>query len=363
MKDQGTERGPEEARKQSRLQRLISWQNLITITFLAIGLVSLLLTYLTLQEPKPGVIIETISDTNILDLRRPLQDLNIVFRGHNVQEQNLNLRIVTINVVNSGEVDILPTHYDLADDWGIKFKDGEVIEARLVGTNSEYLRAKIVPQRLGVDTVAFPKVIFEQGNFFAIEVLLLHPKNDSPSMSSVGKIAGINEITVLTRPLSKQETSFVTELFQGRALIQVVRAFIYFVGSLLVIVALILAMVGIEIFPSKLRALRRRNRILQTRTIRQMDQDEARKFLVGLYESDGPAGLKGLQELTEEPGRIRRASPSDRWISREHRWIASFNTLNNLATMGILEEVDDDNAFINPTFREAVDKLVAELED
>ena len=36
---------------------------------------------------------------------------------------------MTINVLNSGEVDILPSHYDQEDDWGVKFKDGEVIEA------------------------------------------------------------------------------------------------------------------------------------------------------------------------------------------------------------------------------------------
>ena len=117
----------------------------------------------------------------------------------------------------------------------MKFKDGEVIEARLVGTNSDYLWSKIVPQRLSVDTVAFPKVIFERGDYFAIEVLLLHPKNESPSISSVGKIAGITEITVLTRPLAKVETSLFTELFQGSALIQVLRVMIYFAGPLLVL--------------------------------------------------------------------------------------------------------------------------------
>ena len=179
FKDMRTDRGDEQARKGSLLRRLNFWLVLFAIASLAFTVIGALLTYLSLKEPEPGVTFETISDTNVLDLRRSLQDLNIVFRGQNVQEQNLNLRIVTINVVNSGELDILPNHYDHEDDWGMRFKNGEVIEARLVDTSSEYLRSRVVPQRLGVDTVAFPKIIFEKGAFFAIEVLLLHPKNES----------------------------------------------------------------------------------------------------------------------------------------------------------------------------------------
>ena len=156
----------EQTGKRSILRTSTFWVALIGLASLVVGLLGVVLTYIALKEPQPGVTFETISDTNVLDLRRPLQDLNIVFRGQNVQEQNLNLRIVTINVVNSGEVNILPGHYDHEDDWGLKFKDGEVIEARLVDTSSEYLRSKVVPHRLGVDTVVFPKVIFEKDAFF-----------------------------------------------------------------------------------------------------------------------------------------------------------------------------------------------------
>ncbi len=373
-----TEQVDEHAQKQSPLRQLISWQALITTTFLVIALVSLLFAYLALQEPKPGVIFETIGDTNVLDLRRPLQDLSIVFRGQNVQEQNLNLRIVTINVVNSGQIDILPSHYDHEDEWGMKFKDGEVIEARLVGTNSDYLWSKIVPQRLSVDTVAFPKVIFERGDYFAIEVLLLHPKNESPSISSVGKIAGITEITVLTRPLAKVETSLFTELFQGSALIQVLRVMIYFAGPLLVIVALIFAMAAIGSFSGKLRARRRRNRILQTRTMRQEGQDDIRNILVTLYESDGTAGLKGLQELIQTPGIVDGITPSDRRIVHDHYHISDrataksvfdheFLSIGSLRAFSALMDTnrlkmgEDYDTVINQRFCEMVNRLLEEL--
>ena len=374
-----TEPGGEQARKRSPLWRLLSWQSLTTIASLGIGALGLLLAYWALQEPQPQVHFETISETNVLDLHRPLQDLSIVFRGQNVQEQNLNLRIVTVNVANSGEVDILPSHYDQQDNWGMQFENGEVLEARLVDTSSEYLGSKVIPRLLGSDAVAFPKIIFEKGSYFTVEVLLLHPKDESPSISSVGKIAGIDEITVLARPLVQKEASFVTQLFKGGALLQVVRAIVYFVGFLVAIVAVVLAMIGIGSVVSNLNARRRRNRISQTRTIRQMDQqDMVRQFLVDHYESSGDRGLKGLQQVIKDPERMMWLSLSDRWILRYHdpvddwpaaRMVVDFElsrlierALDDLMTMGILKTGEGDNAVIDPTFSEAVDSLLSELE-
>ena len=361
------------------MRRPSFWLSLITVASLAVGVLSAALAYLALKEPEPGITFETISDTNVLDVRRPLQDLSIVFRGQDVQEHNLNLRIVTINVVNSGEVDILPSHYDQEDDWGVKFKDGEVIEARLVDTSSEYLRSKVVPQRLGLDAVAFPKVIFEKDAFFAIEILLLHPKTDSPSVSSVGKIAGINEITVLTRPLAREEVSFVTELFQGSPFVQIVRAMIYLLGSVLASIAAVLGLIAITDAVDRLKAKRRKHRILQSRTILQIDQDEIKEFLVGSYESSGIAGLKGLQELTKEPRKLEWVTPSAKWMVRdlrdidewitagrafaiEHRLIGFRQELDALTAMGVLTRGEDNRPVVDQMFSDVVDQLLSELE-
>ena len=150
----------------SLLRKTGFWVAVGTVASVVLAVVGLIRDIVDTESPEPGVTFETISDTNVLDLRRPLQDLSIAFRGQDVQERNLNLRIMTINVANSGEVTILPSHFDNEDDWGITFEDGEMIEARLVNANSDYLRSKINLQHLRGDTVVFPKVIFEPGAFF-----------------------------------------------------------------------------------------------------------------------------------------------------------------------------------------------------
>ncbi len=356
------------------------WVALLSIVSLFVGILGVLLTYLALEEAKPAVTFETISDTNVLDLRRSLQDLSIVFRGQNVEEQNLNLRVMTINVVNTGKVDILPGHYDTDDDWGIQFKGSELIEARLVDASSEYLQSKVVPQRLNTDTAKFPKVIFEKDASFAIEVLLLHPKDRTPTISSIGKIAGINSIDVKTRPLAREEVGFLAELFQGSAPTQIVRLIMYMVGLLVGSVTSILALFRINELFTSMKSRRRRTRVLKTRTIREMDQNEISRLLVSRYELRGMDGLKKLRELINEPEKIEWVTPPARWIIRdphqfhdgvmashvintEHRSIGFHSTLEDLVKVGVLQKGEEDEPILDEALSVAVDNLLSELEN
>ena len=304
-----------QVRERSQWRRLFSTQALVTSVFFIVSLLSLLLAYLQWHGPEPAVTIETINETNVLDLRRTLDDLNVVFRGQDIEDQNLSLRILTINVANTGEVDILQGQYDSEDDWGMKFSSGEVIEARLVDTNAEHLSQKVVPQLLASDTVGFPRVIFDKGDSFTLEVLVLHPKNELPLVSPIGKIAGIKEIYVTRRPLDRQEDSLLARLFPGGALIQVARAIIYFIGSITAIVGAILAILGITELFNKLKAWKRRNRIFKTNAIRNMDQVGLKNFLVRYYELRGTAGIKQLKEFIDDPQNISELSPLGGWLS------------------------------------------------
>ena len=100
----------------SLFKQLNFWLTAITIASLGIGVLSVFLTVLALREPEPAVVFETISETNVFDLRRSLEDLSVIFRGQDVQQQNLNLRILTLNIKNSGDVDILTSYFDQEDN-------------------------------------------------------------------------------------------------------------------------------------------------------------------------------------------------------------------------------------------------------
>ena len=372
------DQGGEQERKPSSFWPFKLLKILISNAPIVIGMVGVVFGFLALQEPEPNLTFETISDANVLDLLRPLQDLSIVFRGQDVQQENLNLRIVTINVVNSGETDILPSHFDEVNEWGLKFSGGEVVEARLIDADSDYLQERIVPQRLGLDTVTFPKVIFEKGAYFAVEVLLLHPKDQPPSVLSVGKIAGIEEITVLTRPLARQQVGYFTEVLQGRPFVQFGRAILYTVGSLGALFAVIWGLVGVAFGLNRLSARRRRKQILRSTAIGQVERSDVRHWLVSLYEKRGLTGLRKLQEIFGEAGNLTLYTPIEgtighesdesgtwfgvsRFSDEEFNWMDLEAALDEMKSMGVLDKGDGDNVVFNEDFVAVVDSLVAEL--
>ncbi len=367
-------------RKLSVLRKHNFWLTLATLASLGIAVLGVFLAYFGLKQPEAKVIFETVGNTNVLDLRRPIDELNIVFRGDDIQEQSLNLRILTINVANSGEVDILPNHYDQEDEWGMKFNGGEVIEARLVGADSAYLKSKVVPQHMGVDAVVFPKVIFEKGSVFTVEVLLLHPKDESPSISTIGKIAGVGQIDVVKRPLATQEVSIFAQSFSGSVFVQIWRALIYFIISLLALILAIICLATVSELARRLSAARRKRRVSRTRTIRQIDQDDVRDFLIAQYESNGIAGIKRLRDLIREPSKIHWAIPQSQWIVPDYHlsdegivqtgrldMILEFRgpkrILSDLSTLGVLQLGDSNNAVIDAKFVEVVESLLKELEN
>lgn len=352
----------------------------VTVASLGVGILGVFLTVLALKSPEAAVTFETISDTNVLDLRRPLEDLSIVFRGQNVQEQDLNLRILTIDIKNTGQVDILPNHYDRDDDWGMRVEDGEVIEARLVDSNSEYLKSKVVPELKGTDTVAFPKVIFEQGDIFTIEVLLLHPKNESPTIFSIGKIAGINNITVIRRPLSQEEIGIFERMFSGSPAVQVGRLIIYFIGSLIALITVIASIAGITSLIGKMRSRARRKRILRTTTMQQFHDQETRNSLADFYVENGLRGMREMRNLLANTERIKWFAPPARWSidhddstrelldRRGHMYADYIEFTRPRASLWALEKMkvlaigEENEPIIDSSFVETLEVLVGDLE-
>ena len=151
-----------------RIERKLPWSFISVFLGVCFFIAAL---YLALHKPKPDISFEIINEAQVLDVLKPLEDLAIFFKGENLQEKNLNLRILTIQVSNTGEVDILQSHYDKEDIWGIQVKNANIIETRLVDANSEYLKSNLNPKLLRDGILEFKKVIFETGKFFVLELL------------------------------------------------------------------------------------------------------------------------------------------------------------------------------------------------
>lgn len=193
----------------------------------------------------PNVFSQISNEINVLDINEPLKDLQIIFQGDNIQKENLNLRIYRVKIENNGGTNITQNDFDQGDNWGIRVKSGSVIETRLVNTNSKYINANLSPSIQDNNVVKFNKIIFDKGNFFTVELLVLHDKDAPPVLYRIGKIAGIkgNELEILT--LEHSEPFWAT-FFYGNWIINLVRFIFYGLVAILIFISVIIVIIKLD---------------------------------------------------------------------------------------------------------------------
>ncbi len=162
-----------------------------------IAIASLIYAALTYYyEKETGIVFDVVSETNVLDINAPVQGLEVMFRGQDISERELNLRLLMLRVENNGNVNLLENSFDQDIDWGIKVSGGDIIRTRIAGTSSTYIDNNLNPRLVNEHTIVFDKIIFDVGAYFLYEILILHDKNEEPRLSTTGKISGIGEISV-----------------------------------------------------------------------------------------------------------------------------------------------------------------------
>jgi hypothetical protein len=160
----------------------------IIFTIISVGFT----LYYRFYTPQPEISYTILSDSNVVDLHKPLKDLKILFRDEDIQKNNMNLKIYSLKISNSGKKNILETHYASDENWGIKITDGRIIESRLVESNSDYLKRNLNPKIVDDKTINFKKVIFDKNDYFTLEVLVLHPRDSDINLIPFGKISGVS---------------------------------------------------------------------------------------------------------------------------------------------------------------------------
>ncbi len=232
----------EETKKQ--LERILPWSFLGLLATLIVGMVA---TYFAVIEKAPDVVFEVVSQSNVLDVHKPMKDLSISFRGEDIQEKKENLRILTINVQNQGQLNIRQNDFDQVKPWGIRIANAQIVEEpKIIDSNSDYIRENLKPKIVTNNLVEFSKIIFEKGKYFTLEIQILHPVAEDPEIFPVGKIAGVEKQQLIRYSASKVGLSFWRQVFYGSSLVHVVRVIIYIIGAILLLIAIIAAIIWIS---------------------------------------------------------------------------------------------------------------------
>ena len=349
------------------------WTGVGIFISLVVGVPALWLAFLAVRPADPKIVFEAVNTKNVIDVNKPVEDLRIVFRDEEINEELYDLRILTIRVENVGDVDIHSNHYDDEYMWGMKFDFGELIDVKLIDSSSEYLSQKLDVLEAGSDSVTFPKLIFEKDEFFVIDALILHPNRYRPSVQAFGKVAGIEEITVLNLSPLGELPSFWETIFPGDFFDIYFRTLFYLVGFAAVIMAFAGIMTGLATLFSEIEQKRRLDALARTNAFRTIEDNRIKDFLAAKYGSSGSEALEELQRIVEQSENVEHIEVVSRWrfrgmsdsedgdVDEELETSVFDETLEELMRIGVLETKAEAKAEINPEFRETLSRLMNEL--
>ena len=356
-----------ESRIPAQVQRLARWANehrsgaFAALTFAVSVFLALFFGLSNLSEPDPKLTYEILRETDVLDVRTPVEDLQITFQNEDIQGENLNLRIYAMRVINNGEVDILQTQFDQDQAWGLQVDGGRVIEARPIEASSTYLNEKPNPQVVGEDIVQFDKAIVEKGQFFAFNMLVVHAKDVEPEIIALGKIAGIDEIVVTRIPVEVEGPGFLSDLFGGGWAVQLVRAILFLIGAA-VILGLFAAAVLLYAFLTS--ALRRR-RIGNSVVMKTITSQKQRDLVSEVYLNHGMAGVSDLREKLGSSDRLELEAATLGTVvlagESEFRIPPAYYSSASLEEAEALSRDDDDGLVADTEFQERLELFLQEL--
>jgi len=357
--------------------------------------VSLILTILVTMyfgavfERKPNISLVVLNSTNVLDVHEPVKDLSILFRGEDIQKKNLNLRIITVKVENDGGIDILQTHYDMNDKWGVKITSGEIVEVRVVESNSKYIKSDLKPKLVKDEgLIELEKIIFDRGKYFVIEILVLHEKQTIPTILPFGKIAGIEEMEVSEMVGGSEKASFVKEVLSGSPLVHATRLFSYFLLFWGIVGLIILSRFGIlGLYKSGIKSSRRkefRKFLKEIGDPVMLQYPKQLEVLSAIFEIAGNNSVEKTKYFIEDISRItgyrlylvemhrkqartveelaRQKSLDDadeayRPIARKELLIEN-DIIVQLVRNEIVTEEEDENLVVDNEFKELLDKFI-----
>jgi hypothetical protein len=269
---------------------------IVSASFVGI-VISLLGLYYELRGNVTHMSMDIAAESNVLDVLHPMPDLSILFQGRDIVAEKSNLKILTVRVVNDGSANILENDFDRRTPFGLWVEGGRVIRAQVVGGNSAYLTENIHPLVEGTDRIVLDKVIFDKGKFVSLEVLVLHPKGSEPNLKPLGKIAGLEQISITRSFEDHSQRSFMDQVFSGPLAVQISRGITYTILALISVISLGLLIAGLASIPGK-RAKRKRQRVAdQLPVLDSPSQEKKRKAVEGIYIEYGLEGLNRAQRL------------------------------------------------------------------
>ena len=191
--------------------------------------------------------------------------------------------------------------FDTSKPWGLLVENGEIVEARILSSTSEYINIILNMKITSLNSIEWEKVISEFAESFTIEILVASPLNMPSVVSMLGKIAGIPDIDVVNRQTKQEGTHWIREVFHGNAVIQSARLLIFFFISILMLLATALVLSIFDKFKNYIHKIKRRKIVTRSNIyFRSIELDSYYQQLCEIFIDEGRSGLFSLGELMND---------------------------------------------------------------
>jgi len=200
-----------------------------------------------IKENKPDLNFIEKTNTTVLDIKENVGELDILYQGESLNKKNKDLKIITFEVKNEGDMPILQTFYDDKDLVGFRIENGTIADKPIIiETSNDYLQSTLKINKLSDNKALFSKVIMEPFEYFKIKLLILHDKGKEPKLYPIGKIANIQKIDIVDEHTSLNKEDILTNIFKGNYSIQISRLLIYGLSFVSLIIFLVLIIATID---------------------------------------------------------------------------------------------------------------------
>jgi len=282
------------------LDRKFAWSLLGVLLALVFGALTIYKEYV--QDQNPALRYDILTSTSILDVKEEVSNLSVLFEGMDIRKQGLSLRVITIRILNDSARDILKGFYDDRDPLGLSISTGKIIRSELAGSSNDYLARNVVLSTPDDKSVLFPSLIIEGGQSFSLKLLVLHPKNEVPTVKPLGKIAGIQAIPVHEAYKEEGKESFLKKSFRGGVLVQAARFPVYTLALILVLICVIAPAVAIS---TKVEERKRRGHVKAYRAVTKLDLNVSDEYVFSQYVERGAEHLNSMYSLLSNGKRLQ----------------------------------------------------------
>lgn len=264
--------------------------------------------YSILHHEKPNVQFEILTNTDVINVSEDISKLQILYDNQNVLSVDTTLKILTIKIVNIGNLTITKDFFDENYLPGFVIENGKIAdEPTLIDYNSDYLK-KLFTFKYDSTRITINPIIFDSEDFVTLKLLVVGAKDDPIKISYFGMIAGQNEFQINSEIQKDTERTFWSRLNDDNIWVKIARFFYYMVTFSIFFLIIIMP---IALISNGLDEKREKKKIKDFKDLHEVADDKEFKMIIHIYKEYGIEALEKIIELSQDSERLNNFAHAD----------------------------------------------------